>query len=225
MELFNIKNKNGLEARITRYGGRVVNFFIPDKTGHFEDIVLGYDSLIAYLNSSEKYFGATIGRYANRIGSANFKIDGITYKLVANNGAETLHGGEKGFHQVLWNIKQLDSQTIELNYFSKDMKEGFPGNLNVRVVYCLTDNNELKIEYFAETDKPTVINLTHHSFFNLTGNLKKTINNHKLYIPAEFYTPVDEGMIPTGEIAPVEGTPFDFRKPTRIGERVDDINK
>lgn len=225
MQLFNIKNQNGIKARITNYGGRVVSLFTPDKTGHFEDIVLGYDDLKSYLSSNEKYFGATIGRYGNRIGNAKFKIGSLEYSLVKNNGNNSLHGGINGFHNVLWDVKQPDKQTLELFYLSKDMEEGFPGNLSVKVVYNLTNDNELKIEYFATTDRSTVVNLTHHSFFNLTGNARETINNHVLQIPAEFYTPVDEGLIPTGEIAAVEGTPFDFRKPISIGARVDNDNE
>ncbi|MDD4191828.1 MAG: galactose mutarotase [Mangrovibacterium sp.] len=222
MQLFTIENKNGLKACITNYGGRVVSLFVPDKNGDFEDVVLGYDNLSDYLKSNEKYYGATIGRYGNRIGKAQFSIGDKTYLLEKNNGENSLHGGSGGFHNVLWDVVQLNEQTLELIYVSKDGEEGFPGNLSVRVVYCLTDDNELKIEYFATTDKPTIVNLTHHSFFNLTGNPEKIINNHILQIPAKFYTPVDEGLIPTGEIAPVEGTPFDFREPVAIGKRVDE---
>lgn len=222
MQLFTIENKNGLKALITNYGGRIISLFIPDKTGHFDDIVLGYENPEDYLDSNEKYYGAIIGRYGNRIGQTRFSIDERTYFLEKNNGENSLHGGCKGFHNVYWTVDQLDEQTLELKYVSKDMEEGFPGNLNVKVVYCMTEDNELKIEYFASTDKPTIVNLTHHSFFNLTGDSRKTINNHILQIQADFYTPVDEGLIPTGEIAPVEGTPFDFRKPIAIGERVEE---
>jgi aldose 1-epimerase len=222
MKLFTIENTHGLKSRITNYGGRVVDLFTPDKAGHFDDIVLGYESLYGYLNSHEKYFGAIIGRYGNRIGEAKFEIDGKKYKLDANNGPNSLHGGNNGFHNVYWTITQLDQQTILMEYISEDMEEGFPGKLNLKVKYCMTDNNELKIEYFASTDKPTIVNLTHHSFFNLTGDFRNSINDHILEIPAEFYTPVDDELIPTGEIATVEGTPFDFRKPTRIGARVDE---
>jgi aldose 1-epimerase len=222
MKLFNIENTHGLKSRITNYGGRVVDLFTPDTAGHFDDIVLGYESLYGYLNSHEKYFGAIIGRYGNRIGEAKFEIDGKKYKLDANNGPNSLHGGNNGFHNVYWTITQLDQQTILMEYISEDMEEGFPGKLNLKVKYCMTDNNELKIEYFASTDKPTIVNLTHHSFFNLTGDFRNSINDHILEIPAEFYTPVDDELIPTGEIATVEGTPFDFRKPTRIGARVDE---
>ncbi len=222
MKLFTIENKTGIRACITDYGGRVVCLFVPDREGHSDDIVLGYDHLPDYLKSNEKYYGATIGRYGNRIGNARFSIGNKAYHLEKNNGNNSLHGGSGGFHNVIWNVKQLDKQTLELSYLSKDMEEGFPGNLRVKVIYSLTDNNELKIEYFAETDQTTIVNLTHHSFFNLTGNPEKSINNHILQIPADFYTPVDEGLIPTGEIAPVDETPFDFRKPTAIGKRVEE---
>jgi aldose 1-epimerase len=222
MELFTIENKNGVKACITNYGGRVVNLFIPDKNGNLEDVVLGYDNLSDYLSSNEKYYGATIGRYGNRIGNALFAIGKKAYRLEKNNGDHSLHGGSGGFHNVTWDVKQSGRQTLELKYLSKDMEEGFPGNLEVKVIYTLNDDNELKIEYFAETDQTTIVNLTHHSFFNLTGNPEKSINNHILQINAELYTPVDEGLIPTGEMAPVEGTPFDFREPVAIGKRVDE---
>lgn len=221
MKLFTINNKNGLKAQITNYGARVVSLSVPDRNGRFDDIVLGYDSLEAYLDSNEKYYGATIGRYGNRIGQAKFSIGDQTYFLEKNSGQNSLHGGNMGFHNVNWKVNQLDGQTLELEYISEDMEEGFPGTICVRVLYCLTDDNELKIEYFASTDKTTIVNLTHHSFFNLTGNLRKTINNHILQIYADFYTPVDEDLIPSGEIALVDGTPFDFRVPTAIGERLD----
>ena len=222
IQLVNLRNSHGLGAVITNYGGRVVSLFVPDKNGHFDDIVLGYDNPEDYLRSNEKYYGALIGRYGNRIGKARFSIGDQTYFLKKNNGENSLHGGGKGFHQVYWSAHQLNEGTLELKYVSTDMEEGFPGNLGVKVVYCLTDENELKIEYFASTDKPTIVNLTHHSFFNLTGDPSKTINHHILQIPAAFYTPVGEGLIPTGEIAPVEGTPFDFRTPTTIGKRVEE---
>ena len=220
MQLFTIENSNGIKACISNYGGRVVSLYVPDKHGRLEDIILGYDNLSDYLKSNEKYYGALVGRYGNRIGNARFSIGDKTYRLEKNNGNNSLHGGSGGFHNVYWDVQQTDGQTLELKHSSKDMEEGFPGNLDVKVRYSLTENNELKIEYFAKTDRPTIVNLTHHSFFNLTGNPKKTINNHILQINAESYTPVDEGLIPTGEIAPVEGTPFDFRSPVAIGQRI-----
>ncbi|HAZ04283.1 MAG TPA: galactose-1-epimerase [Marinilabiliales bacterium] len=222
MQLFTIENKNGIKACITNYGGRVVSLFVPDKEGRSKDIVLGYDNLSDYLSSNEKYYGAIIGRYGNRIGKAQFSIGDKTYLLEKNNGENSLHGGSGGFHNVYWNVDQQDEQTLELIYVSKDGEEGFPGNLSVRVVYCLTEDNELKIEYFATTDNPTIVNLTHHSFFNLTGNPEKTIWRTAAAAVPKFYTPVDEGLIPTGEIALVEETPFDFREPVPIGKRVDE---
>jgi aldose 1-epimerase len=222
MNLFTIKNKNGLEGQITNYGGRIVNLYVPDKKGHTGDIVLGYDNLDSYLDSNEKFFGAIIGRYANRIEQAKFSIGGLNYKLSNNEGDNCLHGGNDGFHNVYWDVIQIDNQTIQLKYFSKDMEAGFPGNLQVKVIYCLTDENEFRIEYFASTDKPTFLSLTNHTFFNLTGNPNESVNNHILYIPASFYTPVDERLIPTGEVNSVKGTPFDFIKPTAIGKRVND---
>jgi aldose 1-epimerase len=225
MRLYTITNKNGIRIRITNYGGRIVNLFTPDRNGHFSDIVLGYDIPEMYLTSNEKYYGAIIGRYGNRIGQAKFQIGTQIYQLAKNDGENSLHGGNKGFAQVFWDTNQLDNQTLEMKYFSEDMDEGFPGNLNVKVLYSLTDSNELKIEYFASADKTTIINLTHHSFFNLTGDVEKTIYNHILQIPADFYTPVDGGLIPTGELALVEGTPFDFRKPISVGERIDETHQ
>ncbi|MBN2636335.1 MAG: galactose mutarotase [Prolixibacteraceae bacterium] len=221
MKIFSIYNSNGIEVQILNYGGRVVKLLIPDKTGIFKDIVLGFDNPEDYLKSNEKYFGATIGRYANRIKKGVVKINNKSYQLSKNDDENTLHGGEKGFHNIFWEVTQESTDKVELTHYSKDGDEGFPGNLNVRVVYSLNDNNELKIEYIAETDKTTVLNLTHHSFFNLTGFPLKSINNHILQIPAGYFTPVGKGLIPTGEIRSVEGTPFDFRKPVAIGERID----
>jgi aldose 1-epimerase len=225
MQLYTIGNRNGIKACITNYGGRVVNLIVPDINGRYEDIVLGYDRLSDYLSSNEKYYGATIGRFGNRIGNACFSIGSKTYFPEKNNGENSLHGGSGGFHNVYWNVRQVNGQTLELKYFSKDMEEGFPGNLQVKVIYCLAENNELRIDYFAETDQTTVLNLTHHSFFNLTGNPGKTINNHILQIPAKFYTPIDEGLIPTGEIVEVEESPFDFREPAAIGEKINEDNE
>jgi aldose 1-epimerase len=225
MKVFNIENKNGIRLQITNFGGRIMSLYTPDKNGHFQDIVLGYDSPEEYLNSNEKYFGATIGRYGNRIAKAKFSLNGHDYTLAANNGVNSLHGGIKGFHNVYWNVERLNSASIKMDYTSVDMEEGFPGNLKVSVIYSLTDDNELKIEYFAETDKQTLVNLTHHSFFNLSGDFRKTVNEHILSIPAKYYTPVDATLIPTGEIAPVEGTPFDFNNPIAIGARLKDKNE
>jgi aldose 1-epimerase len=222
VKLFTLENANGVLTQITNFGGRVVSLWVPDKNGDFEDIVTGYNTLDDYLNSKEIYYGALIGRYGNRIAKGQFVLNDTVYSLVQNNDLNHLHGGTKGFNDVLWEASQPDGQTLVLQYTSPHMEEGYPGNLDVKVQYQLTNENELKIEYWATTDRPTPVNLTHHSFFNLKGDGNGTINDHILQINADFYTPVDEGLIPTGEIAPVEGTPMDFRAPTAIGERVDD---
>jgi aldose 1-epimerase len=220
--LFTLKNENGLVTQITNFGGRVVSLWVPDKNGNFDDIVTGYETLGGYLNSNEIYYGALIGRYGNRIANGRFELNDTVYSLAQNNDENHLHGGIKGFNDVVWDASQTDGQTLVLTYVSPHMEEGYPGNLEVKVQYRLTGDNELKIEYWATTDQPTPVNLTHHSFFNLKGDGNGIINDHILQINADFYTPVDEGLIPTGEIAPVEGTPMDFRMPTAIGDRVDD---
>jgi len=220
--LYTLKNSNGLTAQITNFGAKVVSLYTPDKNGDFADIVTGFSSIDEYFKTSEVYFGATIGRYGNRIGNAQFTIDGTTYNLAKNNGENNLHGGEKGFFNVVWNANKINDNTLELTYLSPDMEEGFPGNLNVRMIYTLTNDNELKVEYFATTDKATHVNLTHHSFFNLQGDGSGDVKDHILQINADFYTPVDDGLIPTGEIASVGGTPMDFRVPTSVGARVND---
>ena len=220
-DLFILKNKHNVITEITNYGGRVVSLWTPDSNGNFEDIVLGFDNIDDYINADEKYFGATIGRYGNRIKDGKFIINNKEYYLEKNNGPNHLHGGQRGFSDVVWDAKQIDNQTLELKYYSKNMEEGYPGNLNIRVVYNLNDSNELKIEYFANTDQSTHLNLTHHSFFNLLGAGEETINDHLLYINANSFTPVDETLIPTGEIKLVSDTPFDFNLPTKIGNRVD----
>ena len=221
VSLYSLKNSNGLLVQITNYGGKVVNLWTPDKNGNFGDIVLGFDNIKSYETTSEKYFGSLIGRYGNRIGNGTFTIGDETYQLAKNNGENALHGGIKGYNNVVWDATQPDDQTLVLTYLSPDGEEGYPGNLNVKVQYQLTDNNELKIEYWATTDKATPVNLTHHSFFNLKGAGQGTVNDHIVQINADKYTPVDAGLIPTGELAPVEGTPMDFRTPTAIGARID----
>jgi aldose 1-epimerase len=224
VDLYTLTNKNGMEAAISTNGGAVVSLKVLDRHGTLEDIVLGYDSVDGYVND-KSYFGAIIGRYANRIGHAKFSLDGKTYTLAKNNGDNCLHGGIKGFNKALWTAKEIpakDGQALELTYLSKDGEEGFPGNLQVRVVYTLTDSNELKIEYSATTDKKTVVNLTNHSYFNLlgVGPGMGDILGHVLMIEADKFTPVDSGLIPTGELRDVAGTPFDSRKPTAIGARI-----
>ena len=220
VKLFTLQNINGLVTQITNYGGRVVSLWAPDSNGDYEDIVLGYESMEGYLNSNEIYYGALIGRYGNRIGGGEFVLNDTVYSLAQNDAENTLHGGVKGFNDVVFEAEKPDAQTLVLTYTSPHMEEGFPGNLEVKVQYQLTDDNELKIEYWATTDRPTPVNLTHHSFFNLKGAGDGTINDHLLMINADYYTPVDESLIPTGEIAPVKGTPMDFRELTRIGERL-----
>ena len=225
VELITLQNANGLVAQITNYGGRVVSLWTPDKSGVFQDIVLGCETFDGYLDESGIYFGALIGRYGNRIKNGSFKIDDKEYILAKNNGENHLHGGVNGFNNVVWSATQLDEQSVELTYFSPNGEEGYPGNLDVKVIYTLTDEDELKIEYEAISDQSTPINLTHHSFFNLKGQGNGLINDHVLMINADRYTPVDGGLIPTGELATVEGTPFDFRTPTIIGERLEDENE
>jgi len=223
VDLFVLTNRNGAEVSITIYGGAVVSIKVPDGGGKLADVVLGYDTIDGYAND-KSYFGALVGRYGNRIGHAQFMLDGKTYTLAKNNGDNSLHGGVKGFNKVVWTAKTLskkDGQSLELSYLSKDGEEGFPGNLKVTVIYTLTDSNALRIEYSATTDKKTVLNLTNHSYFNLAGQGNGDILGHLLTIEADKFTPVDSGLIPTGELRDVAGTPFDFRKPTVIGARID----
>ena len=221
-DLFVLRNKNGVISEITNYGARVVSLWVPDLNGSFDDIVLGCSTLDDYISIKERYFGATIGRYANRIKNGKFKINNTDFILKKNNGPNHLHGGNIGYNDVVWEGKQLDNQTVEFKYLSKNMEEGYPGNLNVKVIYHLSDQNELKIEYFANTDEPTYVNLTHHSFFNLLGAGNGNINDHLLYINAKSFTPIDSKLIPTGKIELAEGTPFDFNTLTKIGKRLND---
>ncbi len=208
--------------KISNYGGIVTAFKVADRTGQMGDVVLGYDQLAGYI-ASTPYFGALVGRYANRIAKGKFTLDGKEYTLATNNGPNALHGGIKGFDKVVWTPKILatpEGAALELTYLSKDGEEGYPGNLSVRAVYTLLDDNGLRLEYTATTDKPTIINLSQHSYFNLAG--KGDVLQHEVSIKADKFTPVDETLIPTGELRPVEGTPFDFRKPRAIGARIND---
>ncbi|HLH54814.1 MAG TPA: aldose epimerase family protein [Verrucomicrobiae bacterium] len=217
---FTLRNTKGSEARILNYGGIVRSLRVPDAKGNLGDVVLGYDTLADYLKETP-YFGALIGRYGNRIARGKFTLDGQEYTLATNNYPNALHGGVKGFDKVVWEPAILtgpDGPSLKLTYLSKDGEEGYPGNLSVTVIYTLTEDNGLKIEYTATTDKDTVINLTQHSYFNLAG--KGTILDHIVMIPADKFTPVDSTLIPTGELKPVDGTPFDFRTPTAIGARI-----
>lgn len=224
-DLYTLKNSNGMTAAITNYGGRIVSLLVPDKDGKMRDVVVGHGSVQDFVNSGEAYFGATIGRVGNRIANGKFTLDGKEYTLFKNNGPNTLHGGKKGFQAVVWDATQPNDTTLVLHYLSPDGEEGFPGNLDVTVTYSLTSDNGFKCDYKATTDKKTPVNLTNHAFFNLNGEGSGTINNHVLQINADRYTPVDSTLIPTGKIEPVAGTPFDFRQPTPIGQRVDQQNE
>jgi aldose 1-epimerase len=218
-DLYVLTNTNGMEATITNYGGIVVTLKAPDRNGRFDDVVLGFETIEGYLQD-QPYFGALIGRYGNRIGKAQFTLNGKTYKLAVNNGANALHGGLKGFDKVLWSAREIPGAALELTHTSRDGDEGYPGTLRARVVYRLTDSNELSIEYEATTDKDTVLNLTNHSYFNLAGQGNGDILKHQIKINADRFTPVDSGLIPTGELKPVAGTPLDFRQSHAIGERI-----
>jgi aldose 1-epimerase len=198
---------------------------VPDKNGKMIDVVVGFSSLKQYTDASEPYFGATIGRYGNRIAKGTFVIDGVTYHASTNNKTNMLHGGTKGYQYVVWDTEKLDDATLQFSYLSKDGEMGFPGNLNVKVTYQLTDDNALKITYQATTDKKTVVNLTNHAFFNLNGEGSGTILNHSLQIFADRYTPVDSTLIPIGTLQAVSGTPFDFTKPQTIGKRIESDNE
>lgn len=224
VDLFILKNKNGVEVAITNYGAFVVAVMTPDKSGKFDDVVLGHGSLQDYLHTPEPYLGSVIGRYGNRIAKGKFILDGKEYTLAVNNGPNSLHGGKIGFNAVVWDVLQSTPQTLMLSYLSKDGEEGYPGNLSTELTYHLNDENGLEISYKATTDKATIINLTQHSFFNLagTGKPSPTVCNNILTINADFYTPMDNVSIPTGAIEPVADTPMDFTTPQVVGERIDD---
>ncbi|RZL32422.1 MAG: galactose mutarotase [Pedobacter sp.] len=223
--LFTLKNKNNAEAIFTNYGGRLVSLLIPDKDKKMVDVVVGFKSVTDYEKSTEPYFGATIGRFGNRIAKGKFSLDGKQYQLFTNNGQNTLHGSKKGYQYVVWDAKQINDQTIQFDYLSKDGEENFPGNLKVTVTYTLTDDNELKMDYQATTDKTTVLNLTNHAFFNLNGEGSGDVLNHEVKIYADEYTPVDSTLIPTGKIEKVKNTPFDFTSATKIGARIKESNE
>ena len=219
--LYNLKSGNGLYIQVTNLGGRVVTLWTPDKNKNYEDIVLGFNSIDQYLhNQSERFLGPVVGRYANRIANGQFELEGIVYNLPKNNNGQTLHGGLKGLDMVAWNVDSVTENEIRFSYISPDGEEGFPGTITFRMTYTLTPENEFEIMYNATTDKPTVINLSHHGLFNLKGEGNGTILDHILTINASATTPVNEVLIPTGELAPVDNTPFDFRKPTAIGDRI-----
>ena len=223
VELYTLTNAKGMQAGIITYGGTVVSLTAPDRNGKYADVVLGMDDLAGYMKATA-FFGALIGRYGNRIGHAQFTLEGKAHKLPANDHGNTLHGGPAGFDKHVWSAvpgSSADGETLELTYVSKDGEEGFPGTLTSKVVYTLTNNNELKIDYTAATDKPTVVNLTNHSYFNLAGQGEGDILAHEVIIDAASFTPVNAGLIPTGELRPVAGTPFDFTKPTAVGARIE----
>ena len=226
VDLYTLTNTNGLRARITNYGAILVSLEVPDKSGKLADITLGYDTLDGYL-MRHPYFGATVGRYANRIGGASFKLNDVEYKLAANNGPNHLHGGIKGFDKVVWKAEEVTAETdramVKLSYLSKDGEEGYPGNLACTVTYTLTKDDELKISYEAKTDKTTILNLTNHSYWNLAGPGDGDILGHELMLNADKYTPVDEGLIPTGEIKSVKDSPMDFTRPMTIGSRIGQV--
>ncbi len=221
---YTLTNANGMALTVINYGGIVTSLMAPDKNGKVEDVVLGFDSLSQYVKNNP-YFGCLIGRFGNRIAKGKFSLDGRDYTLAQNNGANHLHGGVRGFDKMFWNIEEHDSPdgpAVRLTYQSKDMEEGYPGNLDVEVIYVLTDDNAWKVHYKATTDAKTIVNLTQHTYFNLTGNTKRDILQHELLLNADRYIPVDETLIPTGALAAVEGTPFDFRSATVIGKGIDD---
>ncbi len=221
IKLYSIKNSKGSEAHFINQGAKLVSLVVPSKDG-WADVVIGHDSAEEYLASEEAYFGAICGRYANRIAKGKFSIDREEYTLAINNGPNALHGGLKGFNSVLWTANELTDNKIEFSYLSPDGEEGYPGELDVRIVYTLTDGNALEVEYFATTNKATVVNLTNHSYFNLSGNGDQSVHDHILEINAKSYLPTDETAIPYGEPKAVTGTPFDFQKPTAVGLRIDE---
>jgi aldose 1-epimerase len=222
VEMYTLRNYNGMETRIMTYGGIVVSLKVPDKNGKYGDVVLGYDNLDDYLKNNP-FFGALVGRYGNRIANGKFALDGKEYTLALNNAPNNLHGGPVGFDKRVWKVARADvgpdGPRLELTYLSEDGDQGFPGNLKVTATYTLTDDNGLRLDYTATTDKDTVCNLTQHSYFNLTG--KGDVLNHQVFINADKFTPVDNTLIPTGKLKPVAGTPFDFRTATAVGVRID----
>ncbi len=223
VDLYTLTNKNGLQAQITNYGGIVVTLKTPDARGRMADIVLGYDDLRGYVNDTS-YFGALIGRFANRIAGGKFSLQGVEYQLARNNGVNHLHGGTRGFNKVVWQARAMtraDGVALRLSYVSEDGEEGYPATLAAMATYILTDTDELRVEYAATTDRETIVNLTHHSYFNLAGAGAGSILGHQVWINADRFTPVDETLIPTGELKAVKGTSFDFTRALSIGSRIE----
>ena len=221
-DLYILRNKNNMEVCITNFGGRIVSVMVPDKDGQMRDVVLGFDSIQDYI-SKPSDFGASIGRYANRINQGKFTLDGVEYQLPRNNYGHCLHGGPQGFQYRVYDAVQLNPQELQLTYVAKDGEEGFPGNITCKVLMKLTDDNAIDIQYEAETDKPTIVNMTNHSYFNLDGDAGSNAE-HLLTIDADYYTPVDSTFMTTGEIVPVEDTPMDFRTPMPVGEHINDFD-
>ncbi|MNQ79328.1 Aldose 1-epimerase precursor [compost metagenome] len=224
VNLYWIENKE-IKAAFTNYGGRLIGLWVNDRNGKLTDVVVGMDSAKNFKNSTEPYFGATIGRVGNRIANGKFTLEGKQYQVPLNNGKNALHGGVKGFHDVVWDVVKTNENTLVLSYVSPDGEQGFPGNLSVKVTYSITEDNSIKIEYEATTDKTTLVNLTNHAFFNLNGEGSGTILNHELQIYANEFTPIDEGLIPLGELKSVKNTPFDFTAKHTIGERIETNDK
>lgn len=220
--LYTLTNKRGCEVTVTNYGAKIVSLMVPDKSGQLTDVVLGHPSIDDYLTSQEPYFGAVCGRVGNRIAKGQFTLEGVTYQLAVNNGPNHLHGGLKGFNAQVWEVKRVSDSSIELFYLSPDGEEGYPGNLQVTIIYNLTEDNALDIIYKAETDKTTILNLTNHSYFNLSGQGDPSIGDHLLMLNAETYLPTDETAIPYGDPQSVKDTPMDFTEPFSIGERIND---
>lgn len=223
-DLFVLSNSKGMTATVTNYGARLVNLFVPDKRGDFVDVVVGFDTVDGFRNSSEAYYGAIVGRYANRIANGKFILEGKEYLLATNNGPHHLHGGIKGFQAVVWKAGQLEDASVVLSYRSVDGEEGYPGNLDVEVVYTVTEDNELKIDFKAVTDQATIVNLTNHAYFNLNGPGSGSIEKHMLQINADYFTPIDHTSIPYGILEPVNDTPFDFRKHQPVGSGISENN-
>ncbi|MGH9470415.1 MAG: aldose epimerase family protein [Terriglobia bacterium] len=224
--LYTLTNGKDMEVEITNYGARIVSIVVPDRHGHRDDVVLGFDKLQGYLGK-DPYFGATVGRYANRIAKGEFTLDGVQYRLPINDGPNSLHGGTVGFDKKVWTAHEASQNppSVALSYLSKNGEEGYPGDLSVKVTFTLAGDNELRIDYTATTDKDTVLNLTNHSYFNLSGQGSGSILNEELMANADTFTPINANLIPTGEIRSVEGTPFDFRKLTPIGARINEDNQ
>jgi len=220
---YTLTNKSGMVVKILNYGGTVTDIITPDKNGKMGDVVLGYDSLEGYLQTGNPYFGCLVGRYGNRIANAKFTLDGKEYTLAVNNAPNTLHGGLKGFDKVIWTVKSIDDSNLSLSYLSKDGEEGYPGNLSVDVIYSLSDDNGLKIDYTAVTDRATPLNLTNHCYFNLSAGADSTILDHELMLKADKYTPVDATLIPTGKIDDVKGTPMDFTTSKKVGKDIANV--